>query len=76
VIDEDTYTRLADSWDLANKTDEPNVGILTEYGHLTCHAYTWDGMEWERAGSSPIVWMNLKVSEPIETELVAYRWCG
>ena len=39
-----------------------NLLSVTQYGELTCHAYTWDSMESERNGSSPVVWMRLRVS--------------
>jgi len=68
VIDGETYDRFAERWDLANKADQPNL-MQAAYGHLAGHCYTWDGMEWELSGWSPIVWMSLEVSEPIEAEL-------
>jgi len=68
VIDGDNYERFADRWQLANKADQLSL-MRTEYGHLAGHRYTWDGMEWELSGWSPIVWMSLEVSEPIEAEL-------
>jgi len=69
VIDGNTYERFADVWDLGNKAGELLVGVPTEDRHLLSHSYTWDGMEWELGERSPIVWMNLKVSEPIGAEL-------
>jgi hypothetical protein len=74
VIDDETYRRLADSWHLEIKADEPNLGMATEYGHLPCHAYTWDGMEWERNGWSPVVWLSLRVSEPVDVDTCPH--CG
>jgi hypothetical protein len=38
------------------------IPIVTDYGELTFDAYTWHGTEWERGGSSPVVWMRLRVS--------------
>ena len=61
VIDDDTYARMADACALDRKPGT-NLLSVTECGELTCHAYTWDGMEWERNGSSPVVWMRLQVS--------------
>jgi len=68
VIDGDTYERFAAAWDLGNKADARNGGVPTD-GHLAQHSYTWDGMEWDLGGWSPIIWMNLKVSEPIEAQV-------
>jgi hypothetical protein len=68
VVDGDTYARFADGWDLGNKPDQPSL-MQTEHGCLAAHRYTWDGMEWELSGWSPIVWMSIAVSEPIEAEL-------
>jgi len=47
VIDGDTFERLAGAWGL-------------EHGS---HAHVFDGMEFEEAGFSPIVWVSLTVSE-------------
>ena len=76
VIDGDTHARFAKRWGLGDRADQPGVGVLTEYGHLPCLTYTWDRMQWEGAEPSPIVWISVKLSEPIEAELVAHGWCG
>ena len=76
AIDGDTHARLAERLGLGDRADQPGVGVLTEYGQLPCLTYTWDGMQCEGAGSSPIVWISVKLSDPIEAELVAYGWCG
>jgi len=47
VIDGEVYARFADSWGI-----DP---------HLTAYGHTWDGMEWESGGASPIVWASLTV---------------
>ena len=66
AIDQESYARLAEAWDLENRAN----GLYTgEHGPRECQVYTWDGMEWERAGVSPIVWVELEVSEPVGTEL-------
>ena len=68
TVDRDTYCRFADGWDLRNKPDQPSL-MQTEHGCLAGHRYTWDSMEWELSRWSPIVWMSIEVSEPIEAEL-------
>jgi hypothetical protein len=42
------------------------AGTYRDARTLADRSYTWDGIEWELCGSSPISWMILKVSEPIE----------
>jgi hypothetical protein len=66
VIDADTYARLAEAWGLENKYGEANLGMPGEHGDLASYSYTFDGLEWESGGSSPIVWMRLTVSEPLK----------
>jgi len=57
VIDGDTYERFVDSWG-----GEP---------HIPDYRHTWDGMEWEAGGSSPIVWASLTATalEPVKPNL-------
>jgi hypothetical protein len=68
VIDGDTYTRFAAGWGLETKPSEANLGMPGEHGELARYRYTFDGLEWESGGSSPIVWVRLTVSEPMETD--------
>jgi hypothetical protein len=65
VIDNATYTRLADSWNLANQPEEQNLDVSTEEERSAGHVYTWDGMKWESGGSSPIIDVRLRVSDPV-----------
>ena len=57
LLDGDTYERIVDSW--GGDAD------LANYRH------TWDGMEWEVEGSSPIVWASLTAIalEPLKPNL-------
>ena len=54
VVDERTFKRFADAWHLDGGTDE------------TCSAapctYTFDGMNWEAGGASPIVSVSVHVT--------------
>jgi hypothetical protein len=68
VIDGDTYARFAEGWDLENKLTEANLSMPSEHPDLASYSYTFDGLEWESAGSSPIVWMRFTVSEPVKTD--------
>jgi hypothetical protein len=54
--------------DLGNKAGQPNLPP-TGCGYAPSHRHTWDGIEPESCGWSPIVWTSLKISEPIEAEL-------
>ena len=58
VLDADSYARLAAAWGLDERRS---------------HRLTFDGMEWEAAGSSPIVWVSLDVTEldAVERQLAA-----
>jgi hypothetical protein len=64
VIDGHAYAHMADAWALDRKPATNHL-MVTEYGELAFHAYTWDGMEWEGKGSSPVVWMRLRVSSEV-----------
>jgi len=61
IVDGPTFERFADAWKLGEETDDPTVGILTEDGYLATRAYTFDGMNWEAGGESPIVYVSLHV---------------
>jgi len=58
VLDADSYARLAAAWGLDERRS---------------HRLTFDGMEWEAGGSSPIVWVSLDVAElgAVERQLAA-----
>jgi hypothetical protein len=68
VIDADTYTRFAEGWGLERRRCEASLSMPGEHGNLASYSYTFDGLEWESEGSSPIVWMRLTVSEPVKSE--------
>jgi len=58
LLDGDTYERLVDSWG--------------GDAHLASYRHTWDGMEWEAGGSSPIVWASITATalEPVNLPFV------
>jgi hypothetical protein len=68
VIDANTFAHLAEGWGLEIRRGEANLGMPDEHEDLASDSYTFDGLEWESGGSSPIVWMRFTVSEPVETD--------
>ena len=56
-IEGDTYESFVDSWG--------------SDAQLATYRHTWDGMEWESGGSSPIVWASLTATalEPVKPNL-------
>jgi hypothetical protein len=66
-IDGDTYARFAEGWGLENKPSEADLSMSGERADLASYSYTFDGLEWESAGWSAIVWMKFTVSEPVNT---------
>jgi hypothetical protein len=82
VIDADTYAGLAEGWGLENRRSEADLSMPGEHRNLASYSYTFDGLEWESGGSSPIVWMRLTVSEPVDTgpqpveRQLAFVWQG
>lgn len=65
LVSEDTYQRLAKNWSLDEADSEPNLGILTEYGHLESLHFDFDGMDWNVGGITPIIHATLRVSPPL-----------
>jgi hypothetical protein len=56
LVDGSTFECFADAWRLH---DEP-----TDDGHPAARTYTFDGMNWETEGRSPIVYVTLRVLGP------------
>jgi hypothetical protein len=82
VIDADTYARVAEGLGLETRRGEANLSMSGEHGNLASYSYTFDGLEWESGGSSPVIWMRLTVSEPVNTDpqpierQLAFVWQG
>ena len=57
LIDGDTYETFVARWG--------------GDAHLPNYRHTWDGMEWESGGSSPVVWASLTATalEPVKSNL-------
>lgn len=65
-ISDNSYDKLASSWSLDLDRSEPNMGMITEYGHLASLAFDFDGMDWNAGGETPICFASLRVSIPQE----------
>jgi len=63
IVDGPTFERFADAFGLHDGTVQPRFGLLTEPGQMLARTYTLDGMNWEAAGESPIVYVSLSVSD-------------
>jgi hypothetical protein len=73
-VDGPTFQRFAGAWGLRDKPYERTAGIVPGAGHLAWRAYTFDGMNWEIGGESPIVYVSVivgVVDAPCETEIDA-----
>jgi hypothetical protein len=60
-VDDAVFRRFADAWRLHTKHREGTLDVVTEAGRLSVNAYTFDGMNWERWGRSPIVYVAVLV---------------
>ena len=61
VVDRAAFQRFADGWGLRDKPHELTSRLVPEAGHLAMRAYTYDGMNWEVGGDSPIVYVSVLV---------------
>ncbi len=64
IVDGATFERFADAWRLDAKPQDRTLSLVTEAGDLdmrAMRAYTFDGMNWEAGGESPIVYVSLLV---------------
>jgi hypothetical protein len=60
-VSDDTFDRFSVAWGLDAKPDEGTSDVVTNEGRLSLHSYTLDGMNWERGGESPIVYVSVLV---------------
>jgi len=60
-VDGATFQRFADAWGLHDKPHERTSGFVPDNGHLAMRAYTFDGMNWEMGGESPVVYVSVFV---------------
>ena len=62
IVDRATFERFADAWQLDRCSHERAWGPATAAGGLLpLRAYTFDGMNWESGGESPIVYVSLLI---------------
>jgi hypothetical protein len=61
ILDGATFEHLADSWRLDAQLPESASGSVPGAGKSAMQAYTFDGMNWESGGESPIVYVSLLV---------------
>jgi len=61
TVDEPTFKRFADAWHLDHHGDEASEATLTGDGPAVRGTYTFDGMNWEAGGESPIVYVSVHV---------------
>jgi hypothetical protein len=72
IITQGEWDALVSDWSIELADSEPNMGMITEYGHLEALAFNWGGMEWNAGGETPISYVSLYVSIP-RTDC---PWCG
>jgi hypothetical protein len=60
-VDGAAFQRFADAWGLQNKPHDRTLGLVPDVGHVPMRAYTFDGMNWEMGGESPIIWVSVLV---------------
>ncbi len=61
IVDGATSQRFADAWHLPDELHEPAAGNLAEDGHIARVRRTFDGMNWEVDGESPIVYVSVEI---------------
>jgi hypothetical protein len=61
VVDGATSQRFADAWHLPDEFHEPAAANLAEDGHIARVRRTFDGMNWEVDGESPIVYVSVEI---------------
>jgi hypothetical protein len=61
IVDGATFERFADAWGLDGMPHDRILDPVTGAGDLAMRAYTFDGMNWEIAGESPIVCVSVLV---------------
>jgi hypothetical protein len=67
IVDGSTFERIAKAWGLLDAADVPSSSTATQDGPHLARSYVFDGMNWERGGESPIVYVSLHVV-PIRAE--------
>ena len=71
AIPESVYQKLVSDWSIDSDDSEPNMGMLTEYGHLEGYRFHWSGMDWNSGGETPIQYVSLSVSVYVDEVVTA-----
>jgi hypothetical protein len=61
-VDGVAFRRFADAWHLDRRAARPGLTRVPGHGLLAARSFTFDGMEWEANGASPIVYVSLTVT--------------
>jgi len=61
VVSGATFERFSDAWQLDAQPCDPSLSPDAEAGDMAMRAYTFDWMNWEIGGESPIVYVSLLV---------------
>jgi hypothetical protein len=61
IVDGFTFERFAKAWHLHDETAEQSSSSAIQDGQHHARSYVFDGMNWERDGESPIVYVSLHV---------------
>jgi hypothetical protein len=61
AVDERTFARFAESWGLRRGNDAGSASKLDDGTEDTPYTQTYDGMNWELGGKSPIISVSVEV---------------
>jgi hypothetical protein len=61
TVDAAAFERFAAAWGLDEATNEPAADALADDGAPPVHEFTFDGMNWEAGGESPIVYVSVSI---------------
>lgn len=60
---QEAIDKLRQDWDMRHEDSEPNLGMLTEYGHLGGDRFNFDGSEWNSGGWTPIFEVTVSICD-------------
>lgn len=61
-VDGPTFERFAKSWRLPRQNENVTASAFGDSNGTASDARTYDGMNWEDGGASPIVWVSVRVA--------------
>jgi hypothetical protein len=62
VVSGSTFEHFASAWRLESAASEPILELVTDGRPLRGRDYTFDGMNWESGGESPIVYVSVHIA--------------